>query len=65
MKKYKVTIVLMLDPSRDIDTNKPKTKEVEFLVEADNKSEAVKKARELETSLLSIWEIYSEEIPLT
>jgi hypothetical protein len=62
MKNYEVTLLLVVNPLRDIDTNQPETKRVVFNVNANSESEARVKAKELETSGLSVWESWANEI---
>jgi hypothetical protein len=54
MKKYKVTIYLMLPHQDSVD--QPKTKKAIFNVEAENSHKAYKEAEKLNESLLSIWD---------
>jgi len=61
MKNYEVTLLLVVNPSRDIDLNEPETKRVEFNVDANSEDEARVKAKELETSGLSVWESWANE----
>lgn len=61
MKNYEVTLLLVVNPSRDIDLDQPETKRVEFTVNANSEDEARVKAKELETSGLSIWESWANE----
>jgi hypothetical protein len=61
MKNYEVTLLLVVNPSRDIDLNEPETKRVEFNVDANSENEARVKAKELETSGLSVWESWANE----
>lgn len=60
MKKFKVTIFLML-PHQDSVEN-PKTKKIDFEVEAENSREAYRKAEQLNDSPLSTWDYKIEEI---
>jgi hypothetical protein len=62
MKKYNVTILLVVNPSRDVELETPETKQVEFEVMANSEREAIEEAKKLETSSLSVWETYAEEI---
>ena len=62
MKNYKVTLLLVVNPSRDIDLQEPETKQVEFQVEANSEAEARVKAKNLDDSKLSVWESYAEEV---
>jgi hypothetical protein len=61
MKNYEVTLSLVVNPSRDIDLDQPETKRVEFNVDANSEDEARVKAKELETSGLSVWESWAYE----
>ena len=61
MKNYEVTLLLVVNPSRDIDLDQPETKRVEFNVDANSENEARAKAKELETSGLSVWESWANE----
>ena len=61
MKNYEVTLLLVVNPSRDIDSEQPETKRVEFNVNANSEDEARVKAKELETSGLSVWESWANE----
>ena len=62
MKNYKVTLLLVVNPSRDIDLQEPETKQIEFQVEANSEAEARVKAKNLDDSKLSVWESYAEEV---
>ena len=62
MKKYEVTIWLVVNPSRDSELETPETKQVEFIVEAENEADAKRKAKEMDTSKLSVWESEANEI---
>ena len=61
MKNYEVTLLLVVNPLRDIDLDQPETKRVEFNVDANSEDEARVKAKELETSGLSVWESWANE----
>jgi hypothetical protein len=61
MKNYEVTLLLVVNPSRDIDLDQPETKRVQFNVYANSEDEARVKAKELETSGLSVWESWANE----
>lgn len=61
MKNYEVTLLLVVNPSRDICLQQPQTKRVEFYVDADSEDEARVKAKELEPSGLSVWESWANE----
>lgn len=61
MKNYEVTLLLVVNPSRDIDLDQPETKRVEFNLDANSEDEARVKAKELETSGLSVWESWANE----
>ncbi len=58
---YEVTLLLVVNPSRDIDLDQPETKRVEFNVPAENENDAIRKAKELDESGLSIWESWAQE----
>jgi hypothetical protein len=60
-KKYEVTLLLVVNPSRDIDLDEPQTKRVEFNLYANSEDEARVKAKELDTSGLSVWESWANE----
>jgi len=61
MKNYEVTLLLVVNPSRDIDLEQPETKSVEFIVTANSENEARVKAKQLDTSGLSIWESWANQ----
>ena len=61
MKNYKVTLLLVINPSRDMDLNEPETKRVEFNVNANSEDEARSIAKQLDTSGLSVWESWAVE----
>jgi hypothetical protein len=61
MKNFEVTLLLVVNPLRDIDLDQPETKRVEFNVDANSEDEARVKAKELETSGLSVWESWANE----
>jgi hypothetical protein len=61
MKNFEVTLLLVVNPSRDIDLDQPETKRVEFNVDANSEDEARVKAKELDTSGLSVWESWANE----
>lgn len=54
MKTYDVTIVWLTNPSKG-DTDKHRKT---FTVEAENEREAKEKAKELDTTLFSVFEVY-------
>lgn len=64
MKKYNVVIELVRGyyPANEDGDQDPIIERKEFEVLAENEPEAIKKAKELETSSYSIWESYAEEI---
>jgi hypothetical protein len=62
MKKYEVTLLLVVNPSRDIDLEQPETKRAEYIVEASCEYEARVKAKKLDHSGLSVWESWANEI---
>ena len=51
----------MVNPSRDIDLDRPETKPVEFNVNASSEHEAILKAKELDKSGLCVWESSATE----
>lgn len=59
MKKFKVTILLITDYYEN-DSSLPITKQVEYIVTANDDSEARVKAKQKDTSKLSVWESYAE-----
>ena len=61
MKNYEVTLLLVVNPLRDIDLEQPETKRVEYIVAANSEDEARRKAREFENDGLSVWESWAEE----
>jgi len=61
MKNYEVILLLVVNPLRDIDLDQPETKRVQFNVDANSEDEARVKAKELETSGLSVWESWANE----
>jgi len=61
MKNYEVTLLLVTNPSRDMDLNEPETKRIEFNVDANSEDEARRIAKELDTSGLSVWESWTIE----
>jgi len=60
-KNFEVTLLLVVNPSRDIDLDHPETKRVEFNIDANSEDEARVKAKELDTSGLSVWESWANE----
>jgi hypothetical protein len=62
MKNYEVTLLLLVNPSRDIDLEHPETKRVEHIVVANSEDEARSKARGFENDGLSVWESWANEI---
>ena len=62
MSEYEVTLLLVVNPSRDIDLEQPETKRVEFFVEAESENDARRKAKELDTSSLSVWDSWAIKI---
>jgi hypothetical protein len=62
MKNYEVTLLLIVNPSRDMELSEPETKRVEFNVKANSENEARVKAKTLDKSGLSVWESYANEI---
>jgi hypothetical protein len=61
MKNYEVTLLLVTNPSRDMDLNEPETKRIEFNVDANSEDEARRIAKELDISGLSVWESWAIE----
>jgi hypothetical protein len=61
MKNYEVTLLLVTNPSRDMDLNEPETKRIEFNVDANSEDEARRIAKELDMSGLSVWESWAIE----
>jgi hypothetical protein len=61
MKNYEVTLLLVTNPSRDMDLNEPETKRIEFNVDANSEDEARRIAKELDMSDLSVWESWAIE----
>lgn len=59
---YEISIVLLVNPWRDIDSINPETKTAIFNVLANSESEAITKAKKLETSDLSIYESYATQL---
>lgn len=62
MKKYKVTLRLMVDPSRDTDPQKPRLRNSIHIVEAGSRSEAEQKAQQNEESKLSVFNIQTKQL---
>jgi hypothetical protein len=62
MKNYEVTLSLVVNPSRDIELTTPQLKTIEFIVSANSEKEAIVKAKELDTSALSVWESWVNEL---
>jgi hypothetical protein len=61
MKNFEVTLLLVVNASRDIELSTPETKQVVFNVDANSEHEARTKAKEQDTSGLSVWESYACE----
>jgi len=61
MKNYEVILLLVTNPSRDMDLNEPETKRIEFNVDANSEDEARRIAKELDMSGLSVWESWAIE----
>jgi hypothetical protein len=59
MKTYKVRIALIIGYYND---ESPKLKNETYTVQADSEKEAIEKAKVLDTSLLSVWDIDATEI---
>ena len=62
MKNYEVTLLLLVNPSRDIDLEHPETKRVEYIVAAASEDEARSISRGFENDGLSVWESWANEI---
>lgn len=64
MKNYEVTLLLIVNPSRDIDLYTPALKRAEFIVCANTENEAIKFAKNMESQLssLSVWESWASQI---
>jgi len=61
MKNYEVTLLLVVNPSRDNHLVQPETKRIEFVVDANSEHEAKVKAKQLEESDLSVYESWANE----
>jgi len=61
LKKYHVTLKLMVNPSRDADSDTPETVGVVFTVDAESKAEAIRIATERDKSKASVWNSYADE----
>jgi len=62
MKNYEVTLLLVVNASRDIDLPTPELKRIEMLICACSESEARAKAKDLDDSGLSVWESWASEL---
>jgi hypothetical protein len=67
LKRYEVTLWLMVNPSRDIDlddreNNNPELKQTTHIVSATSEGEARRTAKEEELSNLCVWESSATEI---
>ncbi len=64
MKKYNVVIELVRGyyPANEDGNQDPIIERKEFDVEAENEQKAIEEAKKLETSLLSVFDSYAEEI---
>lgn len=62
MKNYEVTLLLVVNPLRDIYLPQPETKRVECIISAKSENEARVKAKELDESGLSVWESWANLI---
>ena len=51
MKNYEVTLLLVVNPLRDIYLPQPETKRVECIISAKSENEARVKAKELEDAI--------------
>lgn len=60
--QYNVTLLLCVNPSRDINEKEPETKRVEIKVMAKDVQTAIKKAKEQDQSSLSVWESWCERV---
>jgi hypothetical protein len=62
LKNYEVTLLLVVNPSRDSDLEQPETKRIESIVCAESENEARKLAKEFDDSGLSVWESWANEM---
>lgn len=62
MKTFAVTLVLIIRYLDEAHGYEPVTKESNFTVEAETQSDAIQKAKKLNTSKLSIYESYATEL---
>jgi hypothetical protein len=62
MKNYEVTLLLVVNASRDIDLQTPELKRIEMLICANSESEARAKAKDFDDSGLSVWESWANEL---
>jgi len=62
MKNYEVTLLLVVNASRDIDLSTPELKRIELIVCANSESEARAIAKDLDDSGLSVWESWANEL---
>lgn len=62
IKNYEVTLHLMVNASRDFDSNDPEVKRLECIVCANSEEEARRVAIELYNPKLPVWESYICEI---
>ena len=56
MKNYEVTLWLVVNPLRDSNLETPELSTVDFVVEAENESDSIRKAKEMDDSKLSVWD---------
>ena len=61
MKNYEVTLLLVVNPSRDIDLDHTQVKRVEYIVAANSEDEARSIARKFENDGLCVWESWASE----
>ena len=62
MKKYFVTVSLIVNPSRDSHLAKPETQERHYLIEAETPDKAKRKAEDGASRFMSTWDIKCREI---
>ena len=62
MKNYEVTLLLVINASSDVELEEPETFGVSHVVSAESEEEAIRIAKELEDSKLSVWESWADEM---
>jgi hypothetical protein len=64
MTNYEVTLLLIVNPSRDINLSTPELKRTELIVCANSENEAKTIAKNMEAKLsgLSVWESWANEL---